>query len=234
MLKVFCGSDQLKVRGQAHSFVDSVLKDNQEVIRLEADDYENGMLTSVSSSVSLFSGADVYVLDTPSLHKDFFTEFMSELDSLATSTNIFVVIEADLKAPEKKKIAKHTDEINEYKADKVAQSFNIFKMAEALALKDKRSLWVLWCEAKQNGSSAEEIVGILWWQLKTIRLASLTKSAKEAGVKDYPYNKAKQALRNFKSGELEILSLRLITLYHDGHKGRRDIDTALEEWMLTI
>ncbi len=234
MLKVFCGSDQLKVRGQAHAYVDSVLKDGQEVVRLEADEYESGMLASVSGTVSLFSTSDVYVLDTPSLNKDFLVEFMDQLEALATSDNIFVVMEGDIRAPEKKKIAKHTDEIKEFKAEKSEQGFNMFKITEALALKDKRSLWVLWCESKQNGASAEEAVGILWWQLKIIRLAGLTNSAEEAGVKDYPYRKAKQALRNFKPGELEKLSLSLIALYHDAHKGKRDIDIALEKWILTM
>jgi len=107
-------------------------------------------------------------------------------------------------------------------------------MAEALARKDKRSLWILLCEAKRNGLSAEEIIGTLWWQLKTMRLASLTSSAEEAGVKDYPYNKAKQSLRNFKPGELGSISFRLMNLYHEGHKGKRDIDLALEEWVLTV
>jgi hypothetical protein len=82
------------------------------------------------------------------------------------------------------------------------------------------------------GLSAEEIIGTLWWQLKTLRLAMLTKSAEEAGVKDFPYNKAKRALKNFKDGEIETLSLRLLNLYHDGHAGKCDIDLALEEWVL--
>ena len=224
----------MKVRGQAHAYVDSVLGDGQEFIRLEADEYEGGMLTNVSSAVSLFSASDVYLLDTPSLNKDFFEEFMGQLEALATSNNTFVVIENDIKAPEKKKFAKYVEAVNEYKAEKAEQSFNIFKIAEALARKDKRSLWVLLNEAKRNGASAEEIIGILWWQLKTIRLAGLTKSASEAGVKDYPYQKAKQALRSFKAGELEKISLDLITLYHDAHKGKKDIDIALEKWVLTM
>jgi hypothetical protein len=53
-------------------------------------------------------------------------------------------------------------------------------------------------------------------------------------MKDFPYNKAKRSLRNFKEGELEKLSQTLLAVYHDGHGGKRDIDLALEKWTLTI
>jgi len=234
MLQVFYGSDQLEVREKAHVYIDSVIGEGQDVIRLESDNYESGILSSVSNSVSLFEASNVYVVDTPSLNKDFYAETLDQIESLVTSTNTFVVIEKDINAADKKKFAKYTEELHLYKKVASKDFFNVFKMAEALARKDKRSLWVLLCEAKRNGLSAEEIIGTLWWQLKILRLASLTSSAEEAGVKDYPYSKAKQALRNFKAGELESISLRLINLYHDGHKGKKDIDLALEEWVLKV
>nr|MBP7119590.1 hypothetical protein [Candidatus Woesebacteria bacterium] len=157
---------------------------------------------------------------------------LENLESLATSTETFVVIEKDLNASDKKQFAKQTDNLNEYKKVGTETKFNVFAMAEALVNKDKRQLWVLLQEAKRNGLSAEEIIGTLWWQLKTLRLAMLTKSAEEAGVKDFPYNKAKRALKNFKDDEIETLSFKLLNLYHAGHAGKCDIDLALEEWVL--
>jgi len=232
MLQVFYGSDQLEVREKAHDYINSVLDKDQDVIRLESDNYENGLLESASNTASLFEKSNVYVLDTPSLSKDFYSEMLEQIESLTTSTNTFVVIEKDINSADKKKFTKYTEELHLYKKAANTDFFNVFKMAEALARRDKRSLWVLLCEAKRNGLSAEEIIGTLWWQLKTLRLATLTSSANEAGIKDYPYQKAKQSLRNFKAGELESISFRLINLYHEGHKGKKDIDLALEEWVL--
>ena len=88
--------------------------------------------------------------------------------------------------------------------------------------------------ARQAGVSAEEVIGILWWQLKTLRLAAVTKSAPEAGMKDFPYNKAKRALGNFSDGELETLSHSVLRVYHDGHAGKTDIDFALEQFVLSL
>ncbi len=62
----------------------------------------------------------------------------------------------------------------------------------------------------------------------------MTDSAEVAGMKDYPYQKAQRSLSAFKPGELETLSHSLLRVYHDGHGGVRDIDAALELWVLGL
>jgi hypothetical protein len=52
-------------------------------------------------------------------------------------------------------------------------------------------------------------------------------------MKDFPYNKAKRSLTKFTPGDVTTLSQSLLELYHDGHGGIRDIDLALEEWVLS-
>ena len=232
MLTVFYGNDQIKVRSEAHKYIDSLIKEGQTVVRIESDNYEAGQLLNLSSATVLFGASPIYLIDTLSNQADSYEELLETLESLATSTENFVVIEKDLNASDKKQFTKYSENLNEYKKAGVETRFNVFAMAEALVNKDKRQFWVLLQEAKRNGLSAEEIIGTLWWQLKTLRLAMLTKSAEEAGVKDFPYNKAKRSLKNFKDGEIESLSFKLLNLYHDGHAGRCDIDLALEEWVL--
>lgn len=233
MLWVFYGSDQILVRKKAYKFIDSVIKENQTVVKIDSDEYESGQLLSLSSSAVLFGLSPIYLIDTPSLNTDFYKEILEQLDALSTTSDNFVIVEKELNAADKKIFTKFANEITEYK--KVSETkFNPFALAEALARKDKRLLWVLLNEAKRNNLPAEEIIGILWWQLKTLRLAMLTNSAEEAGVKDFPYKKAKQALRDFKEGEIENLSFKLLNLYHEGHAGKCDINLALEEWVLRV
>ncbi len=93
---------------------------------------------------------------------------------------------------------------------------------------------MLLAEARLAGVRSEELVGILWWQLKTMRLAAVTRSAIDAGMKDFLYNKAKRALGLFKEGEVNELSRSLLELYHLSHQGKRDMDLALEEWVLKM
>lgn len=234
MLAVFFGNDQIKVRAEAHQYIDAMLKPDQIVVRIEADNYEGGQLVNFSTSSVLFGLMPIYLVDTLSAKTEAYTELLEQLEVLAESNCVFVVIEKDLNAGDKKQFAKQTDNLNEYKKVSTETKFNPFTLAEALARKDKRLLWVLLNEAERKNLPAEEIIGILWWQLKTLRLAMLTNSAEEAGVKDFPYKKAKQALRDFKEGEIENLSFKLLNLYHDGHAGKCDINLALEEWVLRM
>ena len=162
-----------------------------------------------------------------------YAEMVTALPDLAESNNVFVVIEGSLLAAEKKKFDKYAERVEEYK--KSADSrFNNFALADALAKKDKKSLWLLLSEARLEGISDEEMIGVLWWQLKTLRLASITASASEAGLKDFPYNKAKRALAKFSEGEVENLSHALLTLAHESRLGRISLDTSLEGWVLRL
>lgn len=233
MLQVFYGNDQIKVRQQAHLAINISLTEGMELVRLEPDLYEEGMLLNLSSTNALFSIGTVYLVDSPDKDDVFYTEFISNVEALSTSTNLFIILLEDLNAADKKKISKYTGVVEEYKKS-AATKFNPFQMADALALKDKRTLWILLQEAKQNSLSVEEIIGTLWWQLKSIRLAAATVSAVEAGMKDYPYRKAKSALNTFRLSEVEQKSRELLKLYHEGHRGKRDLDLALEEWVLRL
>jgi len=235
MLKVFFGNDVIRVREAASAYLSELREQDSEldVSRLEPENYETGQLASLSETMPLFGGSKVYLVDTPSLLAPFWEEVLAEIETLERSQHTFILLEGNILAADKKKITKFIDDLTEFKSAAKTE-FNAFQLAEVTARKDKRLLWLLLAEARVSGLSAEEMIGIIWWQLKTLRLANLTRSAEEAGVKDYPYNKAKKALSNFKSGEVEGLSLSLLSLYHDGHLGKRDIDLALEEWALRL
>lgn len=230
MLSVFYGTDRTAVRDAAHK---EYQKANVVPTIIEESTYLTGAVASAVGASSLFGGTECYVLDTPSGDEDFETEVLGSLKELAASDNIFIILEGALLADAKKKYAKHASKVEEFTATK-AERFNSFTLAEALAKKDKKNLWVLLQEANAAGLRPEEIIGMLWWQLKALRLAKLTRTAEEAGMKDYPYKKAKQSLGLFKDGEVEQLSRTLLELYHDAHQGKREMDLALEEWVLKL
>lgn len=201
--------------------------------KIESENYSEGMMVDMLGSTSLFDGSDAYLIDTPSENSYFYDDVVSSLSDMQASHNNFLIIESTLLAAERKKFEKYATVIEESKKPPAA-AFNAFAMADALSARDKKSLWVLLQDAVRNGLSAEEIIGTLWWQLKSLRLATLTNTAAEAGMKDFPYNKSKRALRNFKTGDLETLSAGLLRVYHDGHGGVRDTLEGLEEWVLRV
>jgi len=235
MLYLFYGTDNL----QAREGVTNLLRELREqtpnltVYNQEPASYTAGEWASLATSVTLFGTPNIYLVYQPTEQVECYNELVKNADLLAKSEHHFVVSAGGLSVVDKKLLTAVATTHTEYK--KVdSERFNLFALAEALAGRDKRTLWFLLQDARREGIATEEIIGVLWWQLKTMRLAAGTNSATEAGVKDYPYNKAKRALSRFKAGEVEALARALLFLYHAGHTGRVDIGLALERWVLEM
>jgi DNA polymerase III delta subunit len=231
MLHVYYGTDRQKVRDAATVFTDINMSPDGTLTTLDAHGYAAGQISDALGASSLFGGEEWFVIDTPTDNADLAEEVKNNLKGMSESGNTFIILEGALLAAAKKSYAKYAESSEEFIAAK-NERFNTFAMADALASKDRRQLWVLLQEAKAAGSAPEELIGILWWQLKALRLADVTSNATEAGMKDFPYNKAKRSLSKFAPGEVTTLSQSLIELYHAGHAGVRDIDLALEQWVL--
>lgn len=232
MLYVVFGNDAVGVRTKAHELI-TRLSEGRGVLSVTGETYSHGMLSDLAGSVSLFSQEDVVILDSPSENPAMFEEVTDNAELIGESENTFVLIEGGLLSPEKKKLEKHAKDMIEVKRPE-SERFNAFALADAFVRRDKRSLWLLLVRAREEGLSNEEIIGTLYWQVKMLRLAERTKSAEEAGQKPFVYQKAKRALASFKTGELDVISRDLLSIYHDGHLGKRDIDLALEHWVLTL
>lgn len=230
MLEIYFGSDIVSARAKAFKVASD---STNQLIRIETETFFPHQIASAVQSVSLFGDRQTYLIDTPSGNEVMNTEALAVAKEMKEASDLFIIIEGPLLAPAKKQWSKVADTIEEFTRQPLAR-FNVFKLAEALLVKDKKSLWLLLTEATRAGLASEEIIGTLWWQLKTLRLARLTDSAESAGLKDFTYDKAKRALKNFKPGEIEQLSSSLLAVYHDGHGGVREIDLALEEWVLRL
>jgi len=230
MLMLFFGNDRLAVRDAAQTQAETT---GGTVTVIDDLTYTGGLIANALGANSLFGGQECFILDTPSSLSEFEEETMTHLSDMAASPNTFLVLEGPLLVDARRRYAKHALDSREFSSEK-AERFNTFAMAEALAKRDKKTLWVLLNQARSAGLRDEEIIGMLWWQLKALRLAKITKSAVEAGMKDFPYNKAKRALSGFKESEIEALSHSLLELYHHAHQGTKDMDLALEEWVLKV
>lgn len=233
MYHFFHGSDRGLVRDAANQLIEQHLPLEAQVTVIDTYNYQPGCIVDALGSTSLFGEAQWFVLDTPSDTPEFNEEVLESLSALAESVNTFVVLEGKVLVPEKKRYAKHAATTEEFVAT-ATESFNMFSLADALADRDKRRLWLLMQEARLNGKQPEEMIGILWWQLKTIRLAAETSTAEAAGMKPYPYNKARRAVAKYPNGQAAKTARSLLRLYHAGHAGERDLELALERWVLTL
>jgi DNA polymerase III delta subunit len=233
MLLSFYGSDVVKVRAKALQKLSEYRDGGAEVVAIPSERESNEMVRDALGAVSLFGSSRVYLLDTPSENKEWFEELLGIIPELKKSENTFVLIEGHCAAGDEKKLATGSTEAQKYSAPE-KKEFNVFALSDALLARDKKTLWIFLQDAWRQGRTSEEIIGTLFWQIKILRLAEVAKSADEAGQKSFVFDKAKRALKNFTKGEVVKLSETLVALYHDGHSGKRNIDHALEAWVLTL
>ncbi len=193
----------------------------------------DGALRDALGATSLFERRETFLIDILSEDEEAFSILQALLEEMRDSENIFVVIEGKLGVKDLKSFTMPGVEIVEHMVTK-GREFNIFGLTDALASRDKKTLWILLQDAWREGKTSEEIIGTLFWQLKMMRLAEVTKTADEAGQKPFVYDKAKRALGKFPHDDLSRITHELLMLYHEGHGGKRDIDHSLERWALSL
>ena len=153
---------------------------------------------------------------------------------IAESENVFVFLEDVLKADLLKVFEKHAQKVQEFKKLEKKERFNSFLLADALGRRDKEKLWVLYHQALSEGLAPEELHGTLFWQVKALVGATLVKTGGEAGLKPFPWTKAKSFLRNWKPEELKQVSSKMVSIYHDSRRGEHELQTALEKFILDL
>ena len=177
---------------------------------------------------------------------------VSRLQEIASSENIFIMREGVLDKVSLGKIEKVAVKVQVCGTEKKPEGGgsgggrgkkvsgakndgpNLFALCDALGHRDRKSLWVLYHQAKMDGAEDEQIHSMLWWQMKTMGIARVTKSAADAGLKPFVYEKATRAAVNFPGDELRTKSRELITLYHDSRRGHHDLAEATEKFLLTV
>ena len=122
--------------------------------------------------------------------------------------------------------------LNEFsKEQKIEETkYNTFALADLLGKRDKKNLWLGFREAIEM-VSAEEIHGILWWQIKN--LALVKKSTKNPGLSPFVYSKNQSFVKNFTDDEIKKMSHDLIHMFHT-----RDtyctLEIDLEKFILSL
>ncbi len=233
MLHVFCGNDTVTVRQSALAALAAYEADGVVPTRIDSETYETGALAHELGGISLFGGVSVCVLDTPSEHEEFLVVVTEALPELAAATTIFILIETAPLAAYRKALEKHAESFTEYKAE-AKEKGDPFALGNAFMARDKKTLWIVLTKELAANVPPEALAGSLWFQLKSLRLAALTKTAEEAGMKDFPYKKAKAALQKYSLPEVERLSASLLAVYHEGHSEKGEMAVGLEKWVLGV
>ncbi len=238
MLTIFHGNDEVVVRGKARAYALSLKEVGEDTLVLESDSFDVGRLEEVlfAQTFAGFGATQTVVLCDHVFEnadaKTFFDKFSEEIHAAG---NHCILAEKTLTAGVLSNLKKIGAKIFDLKTEKKdTRAFNTFALGDALGMKDKKNLWILFAQAREAGLEGEEICGVLLWQLKNILLAQSTKTFTEASVSEYPYKKAKQFSKVWKENELKNSLLELAKMYHDAHRGKGDFMNRLELFVLRV
>ncbi len=237
MLYLIHGNDFEKARGKARELIAALQKKkpDAEVFRLEDEMVSEGKLVELAGSQGLFERKYIVFADNVFRSEEAKEIVLGKLKMLAESENIFIFLEDELNKTDLKELEKFAEKVQQFSSPlKKEKPFNIFTLTEMLGRREKRGLWILYQKALAQGLAPEEIHGVLFWQIKAMLAAMLTKTAEEAGFKPFVFQKSRAFAKNYSVAELKNLSAKMVAVYHNARRRGPDLDIALERLILEI
>ena len=162
---------------------------------------------------------------------------LERLEKVTESEQVFLELEDKMDAStlkEIEKLAKQVQHFQRPEKDIKHRVFNVFFIADGLVKKDKKDLWIQYIGLLSKGAGAEEIHGVLFWQVKNMLLASKTKNLGESGLSPFVYNNAFLGAKKYSIEELTELSSKLVNMTHRVRTGDGKLEIMLEKWILTL
>lgn len=231
------GTDTHKAREKLHSLLDLAKKKrpDAEVFKMTTENWGEGQFDELLVSQGLFEQKYTVVLDNLFERKDVKEYVLDRLEGLKESDQIFLFLEGKVDSVSLKKIEKHSEKTQEFeKATENKPQVNPFAITEGLLEKDKKKLWLNYIDLLEKGGVPEEIHGILFWQVKNMILASRATSTSETGLSPFVYKNALRGSRNYKTEELQQMSIDLVGMTHRVRNGDGELGIMMEKWMLEL
>ena len=189
-------------------------------------------LKELISSQGLFGGSYIVICENLISASE---EVGQMLSQMADSPHVFVFLEGPLSKKDLKLFEKQDAKIQSFDVKtKKEKPFNIFLLADALANKRKKDMWVLYQKALRAGLPPEQIHGMIFWQVKTLLLVALSDGKESVDLKPFVITKAKNALRLWNTAELIDLSSKVVSIYHDARRGGQELKLSLEELIVSV
>ncbi len=238
MIYFYYGTDREKIQKTARATFEALQKKKPDAsfMSFDAPNIDENVLQEITASQGLFERKIVARISDVFEDKEKSELILGYLKQMKESENIIVWSEGDLNKAPLEKIKKHAEKVEQFDVTekKVKQAPTIFALSDALASRDRKTLWQLLVRELRSGTAAEEIHGTLFWQIKSLILAHKTRTAEEAGLNAYVYSKAKQSTKNWSEHDLKRASRELVMMYHESHRGQCDFAISLEKWVLGI
>ncbi|MEK7652781.1 MAG: hypothetical protein AAB334_02440 [Patescibacteria group bacterium] len=239
MLYFIYGEDFKKARAKAKNLRDILVakKPNSNLFKLNSENFDEKIIEEGLAGMGLFENKYIIFLDKIFENEEIKEFILDKIKNIAESDNIFILLEEKVDKKTLTKIEKHAQKIQEFSGvvEKEKERTKPFFLTDALGKRDKKGAWAEYQKVLKEGLVPEEIHGILFWQIKTMLLASSSKSSVEADLNPFVFKKAKEFSKNYSEDELKKMSSRLVSIYHDIRRGiTEDMGLEIEKFLLEI
>jgi hypothetical protein len=208
---------------------------NSELFKITTENWSESQFDELLSAQGLFDQKYIVILDGLFEKKDIKEYVLEKLPEMKEAKHPFLILEGKIDAPTLKKIERIAEKVQEFtKPEGKKETYNIFYITDGLLARDKKKLWIDYVDLLSKGAAAEEIHGILFWQVKNMILTSCADSMKETGLTPYQYKNALTGSRKYKEDELLKMSSDLVEMTHKVRSGEGDLDVMLEKWVLSV
>lgn len=239
MFYVLHGIDFTKRNQKVLQLTETLLskKPNTLLVKINADEVGSQSLDEFILGQGLFEQKLIIVLSGFLDDKEKKEEVLEKAEALSLSENIFITNDEEVSPKIILGLGEYAQKIQEFPLKiGVKSSFNIFALGDAIGARDRMGAWVSFLKSVEYGAEAEEIHGIVLWQLKSIALAKSAKGdsdkLKKAGISPFVATKAVRYSKNYTEDELKKSMSSLVTLYHDSHRGILELMSGLEKFIL--
>lgn len=206
MLYFFSGSDREKVRSALHKSLGKQL-----AVRI-TDAHTVDDLRAALQGGGMFAKSQTVILDGTLANAEMRDVVIESLPHLKQSGDAFYIVEEKLDLDTRRRIEKYAEKSEKYDAVAKKKSSTIFAMANALAKRDKRALWVNYQSEIAQGAAPEAIHGVLFWGAKDLCMKSRDRGTQARAQK---------------------LVAILAELPHEARRRGEDLEYALERFVLS-
>ncbi len=242
MLYVIHGTDTDKAREKASSLVTSLRNKRPDAtfVKIDGDSWSGNSIEEHAGGQGLFSNKYIVFLDRVTENRLAKEELVDYVPLMKDSPNIFIILEGKVLTELKKAFDTYAEKVVECEVPSTAHKenrradFNIFLLGDAVGERNSFKSWTVYRQAVETGLEPENIIGTLFWQVKSMILVQKGGSASETGLNPFVFSKSKKYAGNYSEQELNIFLEKLMTLYHDGHRGLVNLELSLERLMLGV
>ncbi len=237
MLHVLYGNDINNRKKALDTIVDKAKSKGEQIFSFSDTDMDIGTVDSILSGSNLFGEKSLLVLHS-TIEDDNWSQFIiSKLDHMVSSPNTVAIVETEIKKSTLKDLEKSGATLKSF----VQKSYEkkmpaVFELTDTFSIRDKKKTWLCFRKLRDGGVSADEIVPILFWSIKSaLIVASQTKldvSVESTGLSPFVYKKSLAMTKKFSYEELTGYLSRLNKIYHEARSGKGELDQSLELFIL--